>query len=319
MNHEYSDFGVLITSFNMLIEKKLAKMPLYFPVVLDNIEVCNIKIDLEYNKKRKAQKDDALEVKLLYKLLMIVLELDNIITLFKEDIELIADIIDRYEKKMYKFTDLMNFLGKFKDVLFTSYGIFFDIKEEEIFELVKSKGSITLRNLFIQHAIYRWLSDKKSAGVKINKLKDSLLEYYLGVSPKDVPFKLGRLPMSILSNLDSKLVINRYHDISALLKIAKNYAKYYKGNIRNLIRHAEKEIMLSKKDDHDWKDKYEQSIKDKNYEFFHLVWSCIEEDSKLKKLFESFLWEPNSLAKKILARLLDASESTLDNYMSQKK
>jgi hypothetical protein len=76
--------------------------------------------------------------------------------------------------------------------------------------------------------------------------------------------------------------------------------------------------MLSKKRDPKWQSAYKRSIKDKEFDFFDLIWSCIENDSRLTKAFESFLWQPNNFAKKVLARLLDVSESTIDKYISRK-
>jgi len=307
-----------MSDLSFCVEEKLRKFPLLIPVVLHNIEIGNIKIDFEYNKERKTPKDEELEYNFIYTFLMILNELEGIAPLIKKDIELIAKMVTRYEKKERKFLDLISFLDGPNIVSYIPPWYFFYMKEEEIFELIKSEGPITLCNSVIQNRINKWLSEKDSAGVKINKLKDSLLEYALESSPKERPFKLGRPRISLLNTLDPKLIINTYRDISTLLKIAKRNEKNYKGNIRESIRKAEKEFMLSKKRDPKWQSAYKRSIKDKEFDFFDLIWSCIENDSRLTKAFESFLWQPNNFAKKVLARLLDVSESTIDKYISRK-
>jgi len=317
-NKEIEEYTLLFK--NLLKYRFAKKFPYSFPLMIQGMEIGNIKISFDRNEKIKPLKSVEEIVNLELKAIMLMIEFDEIISLFKKDIELVENIINKFRYKIFELLDLLKFLDVFEqDALFVYYQFLFDFKEEEIFDLIKSVGPIGLRNSVVQNIINRWLSDKKTFGVKLNKLKDSLLEYGLGASPKDIPFKVGRPRKSILTMVNSKSVVNRYRDLAELLRIAKTYKDKYKGDIRTVIVNAEKELIFSKKGDPEWKERFEKSLKNKNYEFFHLISDCIEKDNSLKKLFESFMWEPNGLAKKILSKLFGVSESTLDNYMSQNK
>lgn len=315
MNEEGFD---AIASLNSSIDERLAKLPLRIPIVLHNIEIGNMKIDFKYNKGRKLPINEEEKFDFLHTFLVILKELDDIARLVKKDIELIAKMVTgKYEEKKSRLVDLILFLNHPGLVYYDWPWELFHIKEEEMFKLVKSEGPITLRNSLLQDRINIWLSKKDTAGVKINKLKDSLLEYAFATSPKEIPFKIGRPRISLLEKMKPERIVNAYHDISALLRIAKRNEKRYTGNIREFIRNAEKEFLFSKKNDPKWRSTYKQSIEDKEFEFFYLIWSCLENDSRLHKAFESFSLQPGNLAKKVLAGLLEVSESTIEKYISK--
>lgn len=313
--NEYDEYDVIAGLYGG-IDERLSRLPLRIPVVLQNIEIGNIKIDVEYNKEQKIPKDGDQEFDFFHTFLVILNELYDIAPLIKKDIELIAQMEAKYEGKKRRLQDLMFFLHPGSLAILDWPWGFFYMKEEEIFDLVKTEGPIALRNSLVQERINNWLSDKDLSGVKMNKLKDSLLEYAFGYSPKDILFKTGRPRKSLLEILKPERVINTYHTISALLKIAKRNKERYKGNIRVFIRKAGKEFLQSKKDDPKWQSTYKRSIKDKEFDFFFIVWSCIESNTDLTNAFKSFLWQPGNFAKVVLARLLDVSESTMAKYIS---
>lgn len=167
-------------------------------------------------------------------------------------------------------------------------------------------------NSIIHRKFNEWLADKNLGGVKINKFKESLLNYAFGYFEKRETYKMGRTKIPLLEKLESSNIIYAHNNMTDMLKLAKKNKHKYKGSIIDFIDMSARQFLFAQKDNPRWKDEYKSSISNKNYKHFTFISLFIKQDIRLKKLFESFEWQPKQYAKKLIARMLDISESTFE-------
>lgn len=204
-------------------------------------------------------------------------------------------------------------------------GIFLYEKEDEIFKLIKLEGPIILCHPAFQKKILEWLSDRDIARVKMNNLKNSLLEYALGILKKDrLTKKVGRPRKDSIKKMEKSRIGLFYYLLTFLFrKIKKNRENYKKNSIKEIIEHAGKDLFISfSKIQRDRE--VVEALKEldktvsKYEEKFYRISYGIEKDEYLKRIFYRFKWQPNMMAKEIIAKILDVSVSTIESILYRK-
>lgn len=214
----------------------------------------------------------------------------------------------------------------FRDDLFYS--------DERVFELIVKEGPIALRNSIVQRKINEWLSNEEIRSEKINKLRDSLLEYSLGNSFKETLLKLGRPKIDVIRKYGIDWIKEFYQDIRLTLKNVKRESGYLEPKgIDELVDQAFREVNDSKKADLEKKrdSHFEKSMMQRlnhafNLYIYHIemgipnpIATMIKNDKSLKDEFDKFDWQPNLLATKILAKFLDVSVSKITKILYNRK
>lgn len=297
--------------------------PLRIPICFNNIKLGNIKIDLEPNKKEL----DTPQKRRFY--MTAIAELFFSSPLLKEEIEL---RIRTHEKdlssgKMNPYIGLLLYFFWYPEQTFELYYYLLS-KDEDIFEIIKSEGPISLRSSSVQRRINEWLSDKKIAGNRINKLRNSLLEYALG--SKDKRLLNGRSKIEVIRRFGTKWIKEMHFDIMSTLNIVKkNRENYPTYKIYQLIEEAHKEFLLSMKKELE-KGPDSKEVKGKlrrikfilnNYKNPKLpnpIAESIENDENLREEFNKFKWAPYDMAIKVVAKLSDASYQKIKDILYRK-
>jgi len=189
--------------------------------------------------------------------------------------------------------------------------------EESIFGLIKSKGPIALRQYRIQFFLDYWLKDKELANKKLQKLKDSLIEYASLQRKKD---KEGRPPNLVIAKFGKEWIRDFYGDLLKTFNSIKdidskaedwgeNFAKEYKKitkkrreelihKTNNWAKHARIYLSLP-------------LLRERAVLFFKLNTDLINE-------FRPFMLGPYELAREFMARILGVSRSTVDKILPKK-
>ena len=300
---------------------RLIEFPLKIPINFKTIKLCDIKIDIEENKKEL----NTIEKNILF--VTALSELAGSQVNLKKEIELALRTHEKY--KLRKSSLYVGLLCQF--YLHPEYPepilTFFDYimnTDEDIFEIIKSEGPISLRSSNTQRRLNEWISDKNISGVKLNKLRDSLMEYALGSSYKNKLLKPGRPEIEETRKFGKKWIKDLYNDTTSILKIAKkkNHKYYQDEEIRELIAQAFKDFILSMRDKYK---KNQDGVKIKenltrldkalkiyeHYRIPHPIAEYIVADDDLKTEFNAFRWEPNKFAKEIIAKILNVSMSKI--------
>ncbi|MFC2164055.1 hypothetical protein ACFLT2_03550 [Acidobacteriota bacterium] len=252
----------------------------------------------------------------------------------REDMELATKMISIKELEMFipivnpYIPDDPDFIG---DVLH---------KDEDIFALIKSEGPIVLRNLTVQNRLLNWLSMENIVSVKLNKLKDALMEYSLGASFKDKLLKQGAPKTDLIGKYGSGWIKEMYDDFRLILRAVKKYhikkyrdkkyrKKYKSTEISEIIDVAFKESISSRLSKLEKDKQSEESQKKLNAlrEYMEIyngskempqdqyctypLFEYINNNKKLSTEFQSFTWAPNEFAKEIVAELLGVSDETI--------
>jgi len=297
--------------------------PLRIPICFNNIKLGNIKIDLEPNKKEL----DTPQKRRFY--MTAIAELFFSSPLLKEEIDLRirTEKKDIYSRKINPYVGLFTQFFWYPEQTFELWQYLLS-KDEDIFEIIKSEGPISLRCSSVQHRIIEWLSDKKIAGNRINKLRDSLMGYALG--SKDKRLINGRSKIEVIRKFGSKWINEIYFDIKSILCIVKkNQVNYPTHKIDQLIEKAHKEFLLSMKKELK-KDPNSKETKEKlgrikfileNYKDFRManpIVGFIENDENLREEFNRLKWAPYDMAIKIVAKLSDTSYQKIKDVLYRK-
>lgn len=296
------------------------------PINLDDIEFGNIKINFEY-KRQKISLDKKKKKRFL---LMVLLDKLEFLSAFSKIlIEFELNLIEKYKVQILDFGALSLWLGPSTDPFESrSYlgNFIYHSRENNIFDLIKSEGPLLLCNEFVQEKIHEWLLDKDKAGEKLDKIKNSLLKITHGPLLKDKLLKLGR-PKSDVKKIGKAEVVDRYRKLCAVLSIIKKEKEFYReafayDDIARIIDHAGRSFLVSIKKHAEENRIFEVSgyIEEIfKYNLFYPISKIIESDEDLKTEFASFRWEPNKLAKEILAKLLTIKISTIENILYRDK
>ena len=224
--------------------------------------------------------------------------------------KLMAELFSRTENKSLRvFPD---------DAPQSPLGLVIFMREDAVFDLIKSNGPIVLCHPDVQTILLQWLSDKKNAHKKMSRLSSALVEYSLGSEMINTRFKPGPADIRILKTNEHE-IRRAYRLFTLILGSFKKLG--LKINIfKTALEEGKKEIGLSLKS-YPGKTKAKASLTELNYFlFFSLVLESLEEDATLREQYESFRWQPNKLAKAIMMKALDISESKMDKalYLNKK-
>ncbi|MHA1381303.1 MAG: hypothetical protein ACTSRG_23290 [Candidatus Helarchaeota archaeon] len=307
--------------------KKNMGFPIKIPINFHRLRLGNIKIDFEQNFKEKIYSQKTL-LKSHY-IGCILRELVDFSKYLKKYIEFTL----KMREKTYKLKDYSNLLMPYIWLYYTREDkelqewFYFLRRDDEIFELIKSEGPISLCSSIVQFKLETWLTDIKTAQRKINKLGNSLMEYRLGKPINTALLKQGRPQIDIMRKVEKKVIKEMYKDITLILKFVKEKRRIYHTNvISELIEKAFFDY---------WDFLFEESKKDscskkaqKWVSFFlmlnepleretsiKVISDYIENDEQLQIHFKSFNWEPNKLAKEIIAKLLNISIGKVENIL----
>lgn len=309
---------------------KILESQVEIPISFDDLTLGTIKIGFEYKKEDISYKKKERKADLLSSLLFYIN--GSLPPLLKRIIEIHLGLKERYYEQIEKaVASEGDFISIFFDKLYGSklpistLGVFLYKTENEIFELIKAEGPIILCDIDIQEKILEWLANKDTASVKMNKLKDSLLEYAYKFPIKDRLLKTGRPEAEFIKKIGKKNIRKSYIWLKRFLNFIKKRKKYHcmTDNIYELIRQAGQNFFQDIKE--------ELRMKKENVEFFERIeWKglirdpfypisvCLEENENLGAEFLRFEWEPNRFAKKILARILDVSVSKIEKILYKK-
>lgn len=301
------------------------------PVSFGDFKLGTLKIDFEYEKEKISREKRQRKVDLLSSLSWYIKE--SLLPLLKRVIEIRFRLEERYDEQIEKAVASE---GTFTSIFFnklygskwpiSTLGAFLYKEENEIFELIKAEGPIILCDIDIQEKILEWLANKDIASVKMNKLKDSLLEYTYKSTIKDKLLKTGRPEAELIKRIGRNNIMSFYPWLKNLLNFIKKRKEYHRttDNIYELIEQAGEHFFQ------DIKEKL--GTKKEDVELFEsIVWKglirnpfypisvCLEENENLEAEFFRFEWEPNRFAKKILARLLDVSVSKIEKILYHKE
>lgn len=302
--------------------------PKIIPISFKNLKLGNIKIDYEIDENRVDEKE------LLFR--QVVAELLFLSEFLEKDINLAIDLQNRTKEKLKRFGLLLElFFPHSANML--NFGFYYVLKDEDIFELIKTEGPTALRNSFIQMLLREWLSDKNIAKRKINKLINSLMEFSFKNSNKDTSFPLGRSSIESLELLGPDWIKELHRNISQILKLVKQIRlikkrekKYIEKEISKSIKQAfELYVLLLKKVCDENKDSKELQEKlaglkkgltlCEKMKLPNPISECIENNEDLKTEFIEFKCRPSILAIKVIAILLEASNQTIKNIIYPRK
>lgn len=305
---------------------KRYKFPLEITVCFKNAELGTLKIDFEYKKEkisldRKIERPDYLQGSLF--------DLKGLSSFFKENIESELKLREKYTDDWTKSSALLEILAmscpwKLKKIFKkdnlrfrTNLGRTIYAKEGGLFELIKNEGPRILCNPDAYEMLTKLISDKEKAGLKINRLRDSLLEYAYNKPIENIPaFPMGRPEADIAQQVGEKGIDNSYTLLRYLFRDIKVHFKSQQiSDINEIFLKKGREIIkllseVAKKEfpTHNMTKIWDVFLL---HNPFYFILQFINKDKDLKQKFLKFDWEPNELAKKILAKLLDISVSKL--------
>jgi len=293
------------------------------PIKVGDVKLGTVKIDFHFNKRltNKNIKHNELPIKALWG------ELGYLGQFFKQDFELSRRLYERVGEKIDNLFLLLHaFCPNFK-ARGSFIPIYFHLKDDDIFNLIKTFGPSALRLPMVQYMFISWLSFR-NANEKISMLEKALLEYSYGPAFKNKRFKEGRRPNSLLKCLGNDWINDIHKNLSKIFRIIKkNKIISIEGSVREFIESGFKQYASSLEKDLEKKgggneketkkiNRLKEGIEMlENPRSSNLISTCIENDPYLKDYFIHAKWEPNKFAKEILAKLFDVSVSTIDSVL----
>ena len=198
-------------------------------------------------------------------------------------------------------------------------GLYLFLKEDAVFNLIKSRGPVALCHPDVQVLLTSWMSDKKNIHKKLGRLSAALLEYSLGTEMISTRFKSGPSEIQILRTLNNE--IRQAH------KFLTRQLGILKRDRKKIEEFKDKDAMLQKTNDilnllkeHPQKEVAMGIIEELGYMLFQLeLIEVLEEDAGLRGQYETFQWQPNKLAKALLMKSLEVSESKMDKVLYPNK
>lgn len=210
----------------------------------------------------------------------------------------------------------------------------------DTFRILRKHGPSALKNLTVLSAIQEWFDSPRSLAANLTKMTDALLDYEKEKRPKR---KKGPSPVELLTCLRRERFLSIYRLFSDVAKEAKkNMASWVKvhghtpPSICHLLDHTLGKRLKGKRYFTDYGDgfylriehigsKYgdeEDFERDFVFELFmateHPFSYFTERNYSLKQELEGTAWEPNKIAKLVLADIFRINYSTLENYLYRK-
>jgi len=303
----------------------LTTFPVEFPVSFDNVKLGTIRIEFDLKTENISKEKRFKKMILLSTFLK---QFNAIKIIFEKSVNLSLNIWDKYEKEK-NYLDRLISLSKFAPVVrrgdhsepLTDLETFFFVKEDKIFELISQEGPIALCNPFVQDLISEWLLDNKRSEGRMTKLRMSLLDY---ASNSDRSNKKSIKPgpkeetkTGIIKILDEERIKDIHNELRIILKEVKANKKVFEDDIIEFFDRSYRDPLYSLKEEleksQNPKDKRAYKIIKnecekleyaKNFKYYYFISETIESNEELKTEFEKFKWEPNKMAKKIMAKIL---------------
>ena len=174
-------------------------------------------------------------------------------------------------------------------------------------------------NPVIQQRIEDWSSDKEIAASKLKKLMKSLIEYAYKAPFNEIRLKDGRPEVEVFRIFGKEWVKDMYNDLYSILKTIKNNRRHVitkRIGVEQLVSESFSKYFFAERQKLEKEQEDEQSqqkfYRVRNYlnhvEFFGFrnpILICIERDQDLRDDFSKLDWSPSSMAKRIMAILLD--------------
>ncbi len=309
-----------------------ATFPIEIPVSHDDVKLGTIRI--EFDLKAETISDEIRNKKITL-LLRFLNEFNAFKMILEKSVKLSFNIWDKYEKEIFRLRGLIN-LSRFPPVVrirehsetLTSLETFISIQEDKMFELISQEGPIVLSNPFVQDLISEWLSDKERAEERMTKLRTSLLGYagsthmsnkkHIKTGPK------RETKTGIIKDLDIERIKNIYNELRIILKELKANKREFEDDIIEFFDRTYRDPLYSLKEEleksQNPKDKRAyKKIKNecqkleyaKDFKYYYFISDTIESDEDLKADFKKFKWEPNKMAKEIMAKILGTGPDSI--------
>jgi hypothetical protein len=299
--------------------------PLEIPISFNDVKLGDVIVDYKVDKNLLS--DTKLREKMGYLNVIVTAELMYLSELLQKDIEFAITIDERYREKKIKFAHLMNLFlisseHQYNPALYILWN------DNEIFEWINSEGPISLRHSITQMMLNIWTSSGKNIiGRRINKLRNSLMEYALGTSYENKLIKTGRPEIEHLKFIGTEWIKNMYQEVTSILKIAKKIRKANSSEeiselidkafdryIDSLIQEIVQKGLTEERQDK--LIRLQRGLKGiRDTKVSNPISECIESEEYMTTQFNSLSWEPNYLAKEIIAKLLNISVNKVESIL----
>lgn len=305
---------------------KMHGFPLKIPISYNDLKLGDIIINFEPDKRQAINRNRQINERLL--ILILLGELVRYIDILKECMET-ALHMEKYAIKRLFLNDLF-LLFCWSPKLDINKWPYLFVPDSEILEVIKSRGPISLCIHATQSKIFEWLSDENIAGVKINKLRDSLMEYALGSTFRDRLLKQGRPEKDLIKKFGPECIKDMHQDFTSILKIAKkNRSHYQTKEIGEIIEKAGRDFIdllresaeknPNQTDIQEKMERYKLYSKligvSRDAKLLDFISYCIASNEDLEIEFNNFRWEPNKLAQEIIAELLEVSAHKITSIL----
>ena len=305
--------------------------PYEIPISLGDTKLGTLKISFEACKEETPEKNWDKKVQYLKGLMN---DLKLYIDFFKLNLY-------RNLKLNLKYADLVNQSSALSAIIFianprktieifkrypsTNLGRMIYAYEGGLFKLIRDEGPGILCNPDALNRLEDLISDEELAGVMINSLRDSLLEYAYQKPLENLPsFPMGRQERELVKRIGDDTIRKLYEWLRSLFKFVK--FKYFEArsekitakNIFALIVAWEKENIdglfdIAREEQPEFYNnpKAEAMVKRANLYSLEKLLFVIRDDKRIYREFLEFSWQPHEFAKKVLAKLLNISVSKL--------
>jgi|GEM_PF-2104235 len=201
----------------------------------------------------------------------------------------------------------------------TEIGSYVFIDEDAIFDLIKAEGPRILANPDVQARLMEWLDDADVAKSKMKKLGSALGSYKQAV-PRA---KRGRAEFSLIKRLgESGTIRNIYKILARYLRYIKDFynPKYGKNRKPSRLREDFEELVFYalEKESHFNKNVEHQPTRSRHYHFVRTILAFIQNNKHIRREFVALRWEPNRMAKLVLAQALRVSVSKIEKAVPRR-
>jgi len=206
-----------------------------------------------------------------------------------------------------------------KSVPLTGIGYYVFIDEDAIFDLIRAEGPRILANPDVQARLMEWLDDPQVASSKMKKLGGALRSYKQAM-PRA---KRGRAEFSLINRLgDTGTTRDIYKILTRYMRHIKEFYKRKNGNNKKPAELGEDledvvDYVLERERDINKNIEYEP-VRRMNEHFVRTILAYIQNDKYVKHEFIALKWQPNGLAKLILAQALRVSVSKIEKAVPRR-
>jgi hypothetical protein len=213
-----------------------------------------------------------------------------------------------------------------KSVPLTGIGYYVFIDEDAIFDLIKAEGPRILANPDVQARLMEWLDDAEVASSKMKKLGGALRSYKQAV-PRA---KRGRAEFSLINRLgETGTTRDIYKILTRYMRYIKDFYKRKNGNNKKLagLREDFEDVREDFEDvvdyvlEKEWninKNIEYEPVRRMNEHFVRTILAYIQNDKYVKREFIALRWQPNRLAKLMLAQALRVSVSKIEKAVPRR-